>query len=206
MFTGLIEEKGLVLAHHHKESCSQLIVSSGITKLQAGESIAVNGVCLALLVSDRCDGSLLFDLSAETLQRTSLSKLKAGEVVNLERAMLASARFGGHYVSGHVDTIANIESVEVKEDYLTVLISGFSEQERLYLIPKGSIAIDGVSLTINSVTDDRISLMLVPHTLQMTTLSLIKPGQTVNVEFDYLARLVAHQLQWTKKLNEEVTL
>ena len=121
--------------------------------------------------------------------------LDRGDSVNIERAMLATARFGGHYVSGHVDTTASLESVIYKGEYIEMTIGGFLKPADLYLLPKGSITLDGVSLTINSVADGCINVMLVPHTLAVTTLGQLQVGRCLNVEFDYLARVVAHQLR-----------
>lgn len=204
MFTGIIERKGVVISNWSQDGANRLVISSTFEQLQVGESIAVNGVCLTLLPSDGSD--LCFDVSPETLSRTTLGRLGADYEVNLERAMLASTRFGGHYVSGHVDTRAQVHSMKQMNDFVEIELSGFDSNAMLYLIPKGSITVEGVSLTINSVADQRIHLMLVPHTLVNTTLSFLKPGQEVNIEFDYLARIVAYQLQVAGKLNAQISL
>lgn len=204
MFTGIIETKGRVLEHLDKEGSTRLVIASPLKQTQAGESIAVNGVCLTLLP---CEGDVLqFDLSPETLKITCLKDLSSGDEVNLERAVFGSSRFGGHYVSGHVDTTALVHALRPLGEYLELELSLFHEQAMLYLIPKGSITVDGVSLTINAVVDKRVILMLVPHTLAQTTLGSLKTGQQVNIEFDYLTRVVAHQLQLLGKLNNEVQL
>jgi riboflavin synthase len=163
----------------------------------------VNGVCLTCLPSD--DTQLHFDVSSETLRLTTLGTLKIGDIVNIERAMNANTRYGGHYVSGHVDTTAYVHSVLPLGEYIELALSGFSAAEMLYLIPKGSISVDGVSLTINTVTKGVVSLMIIPHTLSQTTLGLLKPGQFVNIEFDYLTRIVAHQIQVFRTMYDEVT-
>lgn len=204
MFTGLIENQGKVLANHRNESSSRLMIASSFESLKAGESIAVNGVCLTLLATDTMD--LSFDVSPETMKLTALGGLSSGDCVNLERAMFASTRFGGHYVSGHVDVTARVQSLHSIDDCIEMELAGFDAHSMLYLIPKGSVTVDGVSLTINAVENQTITLMLVPHTLSHTTLSLLKAGQQVNIEFDYLTRIVAHQLQLFGKLNDEVTL
>lgn len=193
MFTGIIEKKGVVLNNIRKENANRLIISPVFEQLQVGESIAVNGVCLTVLPTD--NNELHFDVSPETLNVTTLADLTAGRFVNLERAMLASTRFGGHYVSGHVDAIAEVRAVKPVDEYLEVELAGFGEDAIPYLLPKGSITVEGVSLTINSVGDRSIKLMLVPHTSANTTLDALKPGQQVNIEFDYLTRIVAHQLR-----------
>ena len=192
MFTGLIESCSEVLSLSSRVGGKRLVIRSLFNDVSLGESIAVNGVCLTALLEN--EGELAFDLSAETLDRTNLSALSVGSCVNLERAMLASTRFGGHYVTGHVDTIASIQAIRPEGDYLCVEVGGFTTQERAYLLTKGSITLNGVSLTINAVEEGVIHLMLVPHTLLKTTLKYAKVGDSLNVEFDYIARLVAHQL------------
>jgi len=204
VFTGLIEAKGKVLAHHKKDSDSHLIISSPFEQLQAGESIAVNGVCLTATPTNTLD--LNFDISPETMKITTLGGLVVGDCVNLERAMSAATRFGGHYVSGHVDVKAQIKAIKAIEEYIELELEGFDTQSMLYLITKGSITVEGVSLTINEVVNQTIKLMLVPHTLFITTLGALKVGQQVNIEFDYLTRIVAHQLQIFGKINNEVVL
>lgn len=203
MFTGLIEKKGLVKAVCYAENACRLSIAVDFETLQSGESIAVNGVCLTSLSTSST--ALEFDVSAETLRLTALGDLSVGDEVNLERAMLASSRFGGHYVSGHVDTTAIVQGIDVMGEYTQIELSGFNPEAMLYLIPKGSITVSGVSLTINSVVKQGIQFMLVPHTLGHTTLGLLKLGQRVNIEFDYLTQIIAHQLQLFGKLTNEVT-
>lgn len=202
MFTGLIEKKSNVVANYNNGCSNRLVISSSFDNLETGESISVNGVCLTLLPSE--SNELNFDVSPETLNVTTLPDLSPGDFVNLERAMYASTRFGGHYVSGHVDTIAQIKETHAIGEYIEMELTGFSANSMLYLIPKGSITVEGVSLTINSVLNQNIKIMLVPHTLLHTTLGSLKAGQNVNIEFDYLTRIVAHQLQIFGKLNCEV--
>ena len=200
MFTGIVEQQGKVLSNLNKGKSHRLVISAVFDDLQVGESIAVNGVCLTLLPSETAE--LSFDVSPETLALTTLGSLSSGETINLERAMCAATRFGGHYVSGHVDAMAQVLAIDYIDDYIDVELGGFDAQSLFYLIPKGSITVEGVSLTINSVAETRIKLMLVPHTLSNTTLGSLKTGQQVNIEFDYLTRIVAHQLQVARKLND----
>lgn len=192
MFTGLIEAQGIVIANTQQDVANCLLIRAHFETLQAGESIAVNGVCLTLL-PDFSQG-LAFDVSPETLKLTNLGQLQPGQPVNLERAMLATTRFGGHYVNGHVDTTAVLESVKSVGDYVEMIIGGFAACDTIYLLPKGSITLDGVSLTINALRDGCISVLLVPHTLAHTTLGHRGVGDRLNVEFDYLTQIVAHQL------------
>ncbi|KTC97930.1 riboflavin synthase [Legionella erythra] len=203
MFTGLIEEKTQVISNEPASGGMRLCLHSPFTVLQSGESIAVNGACLTYTPHET-PACLTFDVSPETLAKTNLSQLKAGDYVNLERAMLAHSRFGGHYVSGHVDTTACLAEMKAVGDYYEIRVNDFATDARLYLLPKGSITLDGVSLTINAVAQGAIDVMLVPHTLMVTTLGYLKPGHRFNVEFDYLTRIVAHQLSISGQLKNEV--
>lgn len=191
MFTGMIEQQGIVLSSQNHGMAKRLMIQAQMSDLTAGESIAVNGVCLTQLAANT---QLLFDVSPETLKITTLGQLQAGDVVNLERAVLASTRLGGHYVSGHVDTCAEIRRITTIDDYRVFSIGGFSDEQQMFLLKKASITINGVSLTINEVMDDEISLMLVPHTMAHTTFKHSKVHDWVNVEFDYMTRMVVHTL------------
>lgn len=202
MFTGLIEDKAEVIANIKRAGANRLLLKSPFTCLSPGESIAVDGVCLTLLPTE--ENHLAFDLSRETLALTTLKDLQAGDWVNLERAMPASSRFGGHYVSGHVDTTAVLKSKTVLGEYVEIGVGDFLLKGELYLLKKGSIALNGISLTINEEREGQIRLMLVPHTLNKTTFGQLRLGQRLNVEFDYLARIVAHQLKLAGQLKNEV--
>ena len=202
MFTGIIEKLGVLRAIIRNNNSCVLEIHADFSDLIVGESIAVNGVCLTLLPV--LDAQIMrFDVSPETLKSTNLSLLSVGMTVNLERAMLASTRFGGHYVSGHVDrTSVVISTAIVANNYFELRLGGFSAFEHAYLLPKGSITVEGVSLTINSVQPSDVSsdiveigLLLVPHTLAHTTLGNANVGDYLNIEFDYLARIVVHQLR-----------
>lgn len=192
MFTGLIEQQGVVIANTNHQTANRLLIQTAYKDLQAGESISINGVCLTLLPDFR-DG-LAFDVSPETLNKTMLGKLSAGDVVNMERAMIATAGFGGHYVSGHVDTTVCLKARHPMGEHVEITVGAFDEGDCRFLLPKGSITLDGISLTINAVENRCIKIMLVPHTLAKTTLGNRQPGDRLNVEFDYIARIVAHQL------------
>lgn len=204
MFTGLIEQQAEVIANHVGNVANRLILKSSFSELVVGESIAVNGTCLTVLPQD--DGGLAFDVSPETLMLTTLGTLSIGDKVNLERSMQANARFGGHYVSGHVDATARVLSVVALGDYMEMMVGDFSLPAHRYLLPKGSITLDGVSLTINTVDEAGIKIMLVPHTMAQTTLGRLQVGQRLNVEFDYITRIVAHQLTVSGQMKGEVEL
>jgi len=190
MFTGIIEQVGVVVANTALAHGHRLEILANFEQLALGESIAVNGVCLTLT-----DRTLTFDLSQETIHCTALGPLQANDRVNLERALTGAARMGGHYVSGHVDKTAVVQSMQPMGDYIELCLGGFTKADQDYLFAKGSITIDGVSLTMNRVIADTVSIMLIPHTLKNTTLGQYTAGHKVNIEFDYLARIVAHQLQ-----------
>ncbi len=193
MFTGIIEQQGEVIANKANKGVNHLIIKANFDTLEPGESIAINGVCLTLLKEE--GSHLAFDISPETLNLTTLNDLKIGAQVNLERSLCASSRFGGHYVSGHVDTTACLKEQKYLENCMEIMLEEFPAYASMYLLPKGSITLDGVSLTINAVEANGIRLMLVPYTLAVTTLGQLKVGQRLNVEFDYLTRIVAHQLK-----------
>ncbi|MCX7115944.1 MAG: riboflavin synthase [Gammaproteobacteria bacterium] len=196
MFTGLVEQLGTVISHDLLEKeTSRLVVKAHMDGLIIGESVAVDGVCLTCVPGSNTE-NLVFDVSPETRQLTTLTALQNGAQVHIERAMLANSRLGGHYVSGHVDTTCRVLSKRWHGPCLEVSCGTLSPQTRLYVFPKGSITIAGVSLTVNEVKADAFSVMLIPHTLEKTRLGEMDIGQPVNIEFDYLARIVAHQLKW----------
>lgn len=191
MFTGLIEQQGEVIANHQDTAQNKLVIKACFKDIQAGESIAVNGVCLTVL-PDFTD-KLFFDVSPETIRCTTLGTLAPGDWVNLERALLPSMRIGGHWVQGHVDTTAIIQNLVQIEDCWELSLQGLSSSDMHYLIPKGSVTLDGISLTINTLTSDGVKIMIIPHTMANTTLAKRAIGDRMNVEFDYLTRIVVHQ-------------
>lgn len=193
MFTGLIEAAGTVQSLQSRGSDGALLVIGMpfARELSMGESVAVNGCCLT--VTDREDGTASFDLLEETLSRTNLGGLAPGSRVNLERALRADGRFGGHFVQGHVDTATEVIATESGGGDLSLTIS-LPQEGRPYLIEKGSIAVNGVSLTVASLKEDRFGLWIIPHTLQETNLGDLKPGDRVNLEYDLLAKYAERQL------------
>ncbi|MCR9191632.1 MAG: riboflavin synthase [Gammaproteobacteria bacterium] len=193
MFTGLIEYLGKVVANQQQAVAHRLEIASTMEGLCPGDSIAVQGVCLTVV--DDPSPHWVFDVSPETLACTTLGSLVPGDAVHLERAMHAERRFGGHYVSGHVDGTACLQARRNLDDYIEMVIGGFAECDMIYLLPKGSITLNGVSLTINTVEKDQITVLLVPHTIQHTMLDQLHIGDALNVEFDYLARIISHQVK-----------
>lgn len=192
MFTGLIESVGTVKVHEPRgNDAARLVIEAPFAdELSLGESVAVNGCCLTVTGKE---GGVSFDLLVETLNRTNLGTLKPGSRVNLERALRADGRFGGHFVQGHIDTTAEVLSAEPKGDDLNLVISIPREGVR-YFIEKGSIAVNGVSLTVASLNAESFGLWIIPHTLQETNLGDLKQGDRVNLEYDLIAKYAERQL------------
>ena len=190
MFTGIIETVGEVVAKELREGDVKLTLKADKSYLEAvmlGDSIACNGVCLTVV--DRTSNQFMLDVSVETLSLTTIGDWDVGSKVNLEQAMIASSRFGGHIVSGHIDRIGEI--IDIADDArswrMTVRVP---KNIRQYIAKKGSICVDGVSLTINSVEDSEFSVNIVPHTLSHTIIGDYKLNQKVNIEIDTIARYV----------------
>lgn len=202
MFTGIIEEVGTVKSIQ-KGSISSFIQINADTVLSdahIGDSIAVNGVCLT--VTDLTGNSFQADIMNETLSRSSLGSLKTGSPVNLERAMSAQGRFGGHIVSGHIDGTGVISSV--KQDGIALWYTINTDSEILrYIVEKGSIAIDGISLTVVKVTANDFSVSIIPHTASQTVLSSKKAGDTVNLENDIIGKYVEKLLNPDEKKSKK---
>lgn len=187
MFTGIVELMGSVAEVREQETGRRLVVSAdGLVPMAPGASIALNGVCLTALSADE---NLTVDVIPETLARTNLGALTPGDMVNLERAMSADGRFDGHIVQGHVDGTGEIH--DVIDDENGVIMSIEADEDVLgYVVEKGSITVDGVSLTVAGLDQDAFRVALIPHTLEVTTLGLRKPGDPVNLEVDVLAKYV----------------
>jgi riboflavin synthase len=186
MFTGIVEERGIVreAGTHRIVIACQTVTADTVV----GSSISVNGVCLTVVVRD--GDALAFDLSEETLARSTLGRLAAGDPVNLERPVTLATRLGGHLVQGHVDGVGEIASIERTDDGGATLSLRVPEGLLRYVVEKGSVAVDGISLTVTSVVGDGVTVALIPHTLDVTTLGSAAPGDAVNVEVDVIARYV----------------
>jgi riboflavin synthase len=184
MFTGIVEELGTVAATGARleVACRTVRGDSPV-----GASLAVNGVCLTVM--DQGEVSLAFDLSEETLQRTALGRLRQGDPVNLERSVTLLTRLGGHLVQGHVDGVGTVEEIRPEEGGATMSIVAPNPLGP-YLVEKGSVAVDGVSLTVAAVFGARFAVALIPHTLAVTTLGRARPGDPVNLEVDVIAKYV----------------
>jgi riboflavin synthase len=191
VFTGIVEERGLVGAM----GGGRLIVDAHtvVRDSDVGASVSVSGVCLTVV--ERTDTSLRFDLSEQTLERTCLGDLRPGDPVNLERPVTLVARLGGHLVQGHVDGVGEVTRVEVDGSGGARVSIRLPGELSRYVVERGSIAIDGVSLTIAAVDDDEITVALIPHTLAVTTLGFAAPGRRLNVEADVIARYVERSME-----------
>ncbi len=193
MFTGIVREVGTVVSIEGGGEGVRVVVEAPATAAEAGlgDSISVGGVCLTVSATEA--GTLAFDAVPETLRRTSLGRLEAGSRVNLEPALRAGDPLGGHMVQGHVDDVGRIASVEPEGDGARVTIDAPSELRR-YLVEKGSVTVEGVSLTVAELTDDGFAVALIPHTLAVTTLGSLAAGDPVNLEVDVLAKYVERLL------------
>jgi riboflavin synthase len=193
MFTGIIEEMGSVKALRHEAGAARLVVSAstvlGDTAL--GDSICVNGVCLTVVDMDK--SGFTADVAVETLKVTNLGELKAGAKVNLERALRLSARIGGHLVSGHVDAVGRIRERREEGNGWRIYIDAPDAVSR-YVIKKGSIAVDGISLTVADVDKKGFSIAMIPHTAKLTTLGFKSAGDSVNLEADIIGKYVERLL------------
>lgn len=189
MFTGIVEELGTVAGIEDQGDAVRLTISAAtvLSDAELGASIAVNGCCLT--VATLGDGEWTADVMLETLKRTSLHALSVGDQVNLERAVTPSTRLGGHIVQGHVDGVGRVVSREPSEHWEVVTISLDRELAR-YVVEKGSIAVDGISLTVVSVTEDAFTVSLIPETLARTSLGFRAVGDEVNLETDIIAKHV----------------
>ena len=206
MFTGIIEEIGTVTAARRGAQSSSLSIAGKVIfdDLRMGDSVAVNGVCLT--VTGFGSGLFTADVMHETLNRSSLGELKNGSRVNLERAMSADGRFGGHMVSGHIDGTGRIARIRKDDNAVWYTVSA-SEHLLRYIIEKGSIAMDGISLTVAAVSGSSFSVSVIPHTAACTTLSKRTAGDTVNLETDMVGKYIEKLLtpQGAQKTNSSIT-
>jgi riboflavin synthase len=188
MFTGLVQELGKVTAVERTADGARLTISGRLSgELGEGDSVAVNGVCLTATAVD--DGSFQADVMDETLRRSTLGDVRQGSAVNLELPLRASDRLGGHFVQGHIDGTGTVAEVREQGFSRVVRIAASPELLR-YVAEKGSVAVDGTSLTVSAVDAESLSVSLIPETLRRTNLGAAEPGDTVNLEVDVLAKYV----------------
>lgn len=193
MFTGLIEELGSVVELQPQPPGVRLVIRavSASNGTRLGDSVAINGCCLTVVECLR--SMLVFEAGSETLSRTNLGRLQPGSPVNIERSLRLGDRLGGHFVTGHIDAVGTLERRQDDQDWSHCWFRVPAALTR-QMASKGSVAVDGVSLTLVDVGQDGFSVALIPHTLQVTTLGRLQPGDAVNIETDVLAKYVARQL------------
>ena len=205
MFTGIVEELGAVRAVRRGARSAELSIGASLvlSGLRIGDSVAVNGVCLT--VTKRDGGGFTADVMHETLNRSTLGALVPGSPVNLERAMAADGRFGGHIVSGHIDGVGTIAATRRDDNAVWYTVRAAPKLLR-YIVEKGSVAIDGISLTVASAEADRFSVSLIPHTAAVTVLGQTRPGDAVNLETDIIGKYVERLLGPREEPESRVTL
>ena len=193
MFTGLVEALGAVAGVRELPAGRRIRIAAEMAGgLALGDSVAVNGVCLTVV---GCDASgFEAEVSPETLRVTSLAGLRAGAAVNLERPLLPADRLGGHFVQGHVDGVGSLAGIEQQTDFRSVTVSFPADLAR-YLVTKGSIAVDGISLTVAGLATDRFTVQIVPHTWRHTNLHARRVGDAVNIECDIIGKYVARAVE-----------
>lgn len=194
MFTGIVDHQGRITSHQAHNDALQLTIESEFSDWRLGESIAVDGICLTVTAFDQHAFSC--DVSPETLHVTTAKQWQIGQAVNLERALQLSDRLGGHVVTGHVDGVAQLQQCQWQQDFLQLCFVPQDPNAMRYLCHKGSVTLNGVSLTVNAVSHQDFEVLLIPHTLQRTNLGGLAVGDWLNLEVDYFARYVVRQLQW----------
>ena len=189
MFSGIIEKTCNVKKLDLSSNPIRLYIDYNKHQLSLGDSVAVNGTCLT--VSSIENHIVMFELSSETIEKTNLGLLTNKSMVNIELPLTLNKLISGHLVSGHIDTVVEIVSIKTDGECLKIVIQ-MTEAMRPFIVQKGSITVDGVSLTVNKITDSTIDLMIIPHTFKNTTMKYYKEGQTVNIELDYIAKYIVN--------------
>ncbi|MFM8312875.1 MAG: riboflavin synthase [Deltaproteobacteria bacterium] len=193
MFTGIVDHTGIIKETRRSDRGVTWVIESQFEGLSLGESIAIDGVCLT--VTEFNGGTFSVEISPETERLTTCQKGFSGRRVNLERALKASDRFGGHWVSGHVEQTAQVKTLQTHGEFKEIWFSGIDPSRQSFMTPKGSVTVNGVSLTINEVLPQSFSVMLIPHTLERTNLSLLKESDEVNIECDWMAKVVVNEVR-----------
>ncbi len=203
MFTGIVEALGKVSKISSKRGIETLYVSAPrfYEGIKTGDSVCVNGVCLTM--TDRTKDTMAFDVMSKTRQTTNLRYLRAGDVVNLEKSLGVSSFVSGHFVYGHIDGVREIADIQKGPDKQFIDIE-LEKDDLKYVVEKGSIAVDGISLTIGDVLEDRIRLYIIPHTIKTTNLSFRKAGQEVNIEFDIIGKYVYRYFSKTGNISQDL--
>lgn len=199
MFSGIVDHCGTILALEQQTNSIDALIECTFTNLTEGESIAVDGICLTAVAPQA--QRFLCNISPETLQLTTAQTFAVGRKINLERALCMGDRIGGHWITGHIDQTAKIVAIRQQQEYLELQIGGLSAATMPYLIKKGSIALNGVSLTINEILADGLKVLLIPHTLLRTNLGQLSVGDNINLEFDWMTRVIINHLQQHPMMN-----
>ena len=189
MFSGIIEKTCNVKKLDLSSNPIRLYIDYNKHQLSLGDSVAVNGTCLTVASIE--NHIVMFELSSETIEKTNLGLLTNKSMVNIELPLTLNKLISGHLVSGHIDTVVEIVSIKTDGECLNIVIQ-MTEAMRPFIVQKGSITVDGVSLTVNNITDSTIDLMIIPHTFKNTTMKYYKEGQTVNIELDYIAKYIVN--------------
>lgn len=193
MFTGIVDHCGTVIQLEELPKSLRATIECKFIEIEEGESIAVDGCCLTAI--EPRDHQFAVDISPETLRLTTAGELKVGGQINLERSLRIGDRMGGHWVMGHVDCRGRVVSHRQHEEFVELSFAGLDGTAMNYVLKKGSIAVNGVSLTINEVLTDGFQVMLIPHTLERTNLKNLNEGSWVNLEFDWMIRVIVSQLK-----------
>ncbi len=202
MFTGIIEDRGIISDVYFSGSYARISVKTKVVSegVNIGDSIAVNGICLT--VTDLTKDSFFADISEETLKVTTAKSFKKSQIVNIERAVRLSDRLSGHIVTGHIDTCGIINEKKGDRNFCVFSISIDKPEMLKYVIHKGSIAIDGISLTVNEIFKNYIRLNIIPHTLEKTNLEFLKVGDRVNIEFDIIGKYIERLINYRENLKD----
>ena len=202
MFTGIVESVGIIkrTVRRGEDVLLGISTSMGLGDVKVGDSVAVSGACLTVV--EVADGSFSADVSAETLAKTTLRALKIGDSVNLEKALKLNSFLGGHFVLGHVDCVGDIREKKERSNSIVLGVE-IGEDQGKYIVQKGSVALDGISLTVNKYEKNRFYVNIIPHTVRETTLKLKKAGDQVNVETDILGKYVERFVHPDRGINED---
>ena len=205
MFTGIIEQVGTVVSLQKKGKISRLVIKTQKARrvLKIGDSVAINGACLTVVEIQK--GHLAFDIMKETFENTSLKYLNKSDRVNVEYSLNPESGLDGHFVLGHIDSVCKIKEIKKSGSSHSYVDIAVATGDKVYLVKKGSVAIDGISLTIGEVFADKFRVYIIPHTISNTTLQFKKSGDPVNVEFDILGKYILKRVDRQDKQAQSVT-